>query len=222
MAGSTWDEIRSTKKNYDKKRAEILNQMGFDREPWYFTPNDKAPLVQTIKSVLPKDDKNKDMDVSILSSDFSGGVRISVPGVTKGGDKYIDLIRQAGVGTTVEATADGVLTIKGTNYNLVPQAVNNPVLQQAAYQLASIGETSAFAQTQPGAKVPNSDIKIPVMVRGKQQMMTIETYKNDTRPEYKVFLEGANTSKPLIIASNAYELFEKIGRSPMDLNKPIR
>jgi hypothetical protein len=204
------------------KRVEVYNKLGFDREQWYFTPNEKAPLVQTLKSVLPKDEKGKDMDVSIISSDFSGGVRVSVPGVKKGGTDYLDVLRNAGVGTSVEATGDNIITIKGTTYNVIQQAINNPVLGQAAYQLSTIGETTAFAQTQPGAKVPNSDITVPVMVRGKQERMTIETYKNDTRPEYRVYLEGATSSKPIVVASNAYELFEKIGRTPVDLNKPIR
>lgn len=206
----------------DKKRVEVYNKLGFDREPWYFTPNDKAPLVQTLKSVLPKDDKGKDLDISIISSDFSGGIKVSVPGVKKGSDKGLDVIRNAGVGTSVEATGDNVITIKGTNYNLVPQAINNPILGQAAYQLQTVTETTAFAQTQPGAKVPDTDIKVPVMVRGKQQTMTIETYKNTSGPEFRVYLDGATDSRPFITASNPYELFEKIGRSPLDLNKPIQ
>lgn len=225
-ARQLYDEVASRsgreRKKLADKRVEVYNRLGFDREPWYFTPNEKAPLVQTLKSILPKDEKGKDMDVSIISSDFSGGVRISVPGVKKGQDTHLEAIRAAGVGTSVEATGDNIVTIRGTNYNLVPQATQNPVLAQAAYQLSTIGETTSFAQTQPGAKVPNSDISVPVMVRGKMQKMTIETYKNDTRPEYRVYLEGSTDPRPIITASNAYELFEKIGRSPVDLNKPIR
>lgn len=204
-----------------KKRAEVYNNLGFDREPWFFTPEDKAPLIQTLKSILPKDDKNKEMDVTIISSDFSGGVRVSVPGAKEGDDKYLDLIRKAGVGTSVESTGDGVITIRGTNYNVIPQAIQNPILGQAAFQLSSIGQTQVFQQTQPGAKVQNADIKVPVMIRGKQESMTIETYKNKDRPEFRVYIEGATDHRPLIIASNPYELFEKIGRSPVDLNKPI-
>ena len=206
------------------KRVVVYNKLGFDREPWYFTPNDKAPLVQTLRSILPKDKEGKDIDVSIISSDFSGGVKVSVPGVKKGKDSggILEKIRSAGIGTTAEATDDNIITIKGTTHNLIQQAIQNPILGQAAYQLSSIGETAAFAQTQPGSKVPNSDIKIPVMIRGKQEIMTVETYKNDNSPEYRVFLEGATDPRPKIIASNAYELFEKIGTLGFDLNKPIR
>lgn len=206
------------------KRAEVYNHLGFDREPWYFTPNDKAPLVQTLKSILPKDDKGKDVDVSIISSDFSGGVRVSIPGVKKGKDVHdlLEKLRSAGVGTSAEATEDNVVTIKGTTYNVIQQAIQNPILAQAAYQLSTVGETRAFAETQPGAKVANSDIYIPVMVRGKQERLTIETYRNDSRPEYRVFIEGSTDPRPIITASNAYELFEKIGRSPVDLNKPLK
>lgn len=212
----------TTSKDIDKKRIEVYNKLGFDREPWYFTPNDKAPILETLKAILPKDDKGKPMDVSIISSDFTGGIKVSIPGAKKGSDTHLGQIREAGIGTSVEATGDDVVTIRGTNYNLVSQAINNPVLAQAAYQLQTITETTSFAQTQPGAKVPNTDIKVPVMIRGKQEVMTIETYKNDTNPEFRVFLEGATDTRPFIIASNPYELFEKIGRSPMDFNKPIR
>lgn len=235
---SLYKDVQAKNENINnklgKKRIEIYNQLGFDREPWYFTPSDdkKPPdIVNSIKRLLPKDDKGKDLDVSVISSDFSGGIRVSVPGVKKGGgnnftDDVIQRLRgtagTGGVGTSIEATGDDQVTIKGTNYNVVPQAINNPILAQAAFQLSSIAETTSFAQTQPGAKVPNSDIKVPVMIRGKQQIMTIETYKNDTRPEFRVYVEGATDPRPIITASNPYELFEKIGRSPMDLNKPIR
>jgi len=225
MAANVWDKIRSTKKDYDKKRADVYNQLGFDREPWYFTPSDdkKSPqIVQTLQSILPKDEKGNDLNIRVVSSDFSGGVRVSVPGVKKGDDTYFDAIRAAGVGTSVESTADGVLTIKGTKHNLVPQAIQNPLLADAAYQLASVASTKAFETTQPGAKVPNADIKVPVMVRGSQETMTIETYNNGTGPEYRVYLDGATDPRPFIIANNAYELFEKIGRSPVDLNKPVK
>jgi hypothetical protein len=218
------NDYETTQQKLNKKRVEVYNKLGFDREPWYFTPSDdkkQPPLVQTLRSVLPKDEKGKDMDVSVIASDFAGGVRVSIPGAKPGSDFGLDVIRKAGVGTSVEATGDNIVTIRGTTYNLVPQAINNPVLGQAAFQLASVEQTQAFAQTQPGAKVPNTDIKIPVMIRGKQETMTIETYKNDTRPEYRVYVEGAKDPRPIITAGNAYELFEKIGRSPMDLNKPI-
>jgi hypothetical protein len=221
MRSSVESATGSVINKINQKRVDVYNRLGFDREPWYFTPNDKAPLVQTLKSVLPKDEKGKDMDVSIIASDFSGGIRVSVPGVRKGQDTHLQALRDAGIGTSVEATGDNIVTIRGTNYNLVQQALQNPILAQAAYQLASIGETTSFNQTQSGAKVPNSDIQIPVMIRGKMQKMTIETFKNDNRPEYRVFMEGATDPRPLIVADNAYELFEKIGRSPVDLNKPV-
>ena len=217
--------VKPVSSKLNKKRIEVYSKLGFDREPWYFTPSDdKNPpdIVKTIKSILPKDKEGKDLDVSIISSDFSGGIRVSVPGAKQGSDKFLTELRNAGIGTSAEATGDNIITIRGTNHNLIQQALQNPILADAAYQLNTISETTSFAQTQPGAKVPNSDIKVPVLIRGKQQIMTIETYRNDSKPEFRVYVEGANTSKPIITASNPYELFEKIGRSPLDLNKPIR
>lgn len=207
------------------KRIKVYNELGFDREPWYFTDDEgKSEVSIALKKILPKDEKGNPMPISILSSDFSGGIKVSIPGVREGKDKggVLEMIRKAGIGTSAEVTSDDVVTIKGTNYNVISQAIQNPILGQAAYQLSTIGETSAFATTQPGAKVPNSDIKIPVLIRGKQEVMTIETYKNDNRPEYKVFIEGATDPRPKIIASNAYELFEKVGTLGFDLNKPIK
>lgn len=220
------EEYDKAQNKLNSKRVEVYNKLGFDREPWFFTPSDekKPPaLVTTLKSVLPKDDKGKDLDVSIISSDFAGGVRVSVPGAKPGSDFGLDVIRKAGIGTSVEVTGDNIITIHGTNYNLVPQAINNPILGQAAFQLSSIEQTTAFAQTQPGAKVPNSDIKVPVMVAGKQKEMTIETYKDTNGPLYRVFIktESGEIREPITPSKNAYELFEKIGRSPMDLNKPV-
>lgn len=218
------EKVEDVGSDIKKKRVEVYNKLGFDREPWYVTIDDKSDIVARIRSLFPsqtasgEDKENK--NIKIVASDFTGGIKVNL-----GGMSFADAsakIRSAGIGTSIEEGTNGDVIIKGTTYNVVNQAINNPVLKGAAYQLSTIAETTAFAQTQPGAKVPNSDIKVPVMVRGVQQIMTIETYKSDSGPEYKVFLEGANTSKPLITASNAYELFEKIGRSPMDLNKPVK
>lgn len=220
--GNVAQITRDVTSKFAKKRVDVYNKLGFDREPWYFTPNDKAPLVQTLKSIMPKDSKGKEADISIVSSDFSGGVRIAIPGVKEGDDDMLDLIRRAGVGTSVEATGEGIVTIKGTNYNLVPQAIQNPILGQAAYQMASIGETTSFAQTQEGAKVQNADIDIPIMIRGVTRNMTIETYKSHDRPEYRVFIKDATLPNSQITASNPYELFEKIGRLPFELAKPVK
>lgn len=227
-ARKLYDNVSSNIGRENKKlrdaRTDVYNKLGFDREPWYFTPDDgKSRLSETIKGIFSKDEKGKDRKVEIISSDFSGGVRVSVPGVSD--DEILTTLRGSsesvgGVGTSVEVK-DGVATIKGTNYNLVQQAIQNPVLAQAAYQLATIGESTAFARTQEGAKVPDADIPVPVMVRGVMQQLTIEVYKSDGRPEYRVFAEKSGDPRAKIIASNAYELFEKIGRSPYDLNKPI-
>lgn len=225
---SVKNENESITSKLRKKRVEVYNQLGFDREAWYFTPNEKAPLVETLKSILPKvatsesGAATKDADVKIISSDFSGGVKVSIPGVKKGEKNIVKMIGDAGVGTSVEAVEDGIVIIRGTTHNLVQQAINNPVLGQAAYQLQSIAETTAFAQTQDGAKVPNADITLPVYVSGKMKAMTIETYKNGGRPEYRVYMEGSPDPRPKAVASNAYDLFEKIGRLPIDLNKPIQ
>lgn len=220
-----------------KTRAAVYNELGFDREAWYFTPNDgKAPLVTTLKAVLPKTPAStneatqglatKDADVQIISSDFSGGVKVSIPGVQKNGkghtEDIMNIIRKAGVGTTAEVIQDGIVVIKGTTHNLVPQAINNPVLQQAAYQLQTVGETAAFQQTQDGAKVANSDIQVPLFVNGTMKTMTIETYKDGSHPEYRVFVEGSVDSRPVVTASNPYDLFEKIAHIPGDLKKPVR
>lgn len=203
-----------------KKRVEVYNQLGFDKEPWFFTPDSKSPIVETIKSIAPTDSKGNPLDVSIISSDFSGGVKVKIPGL--GNTEGVDLIRKQGIGKDVEALGDGIFKITGTNYNVIPQAMNNPILKDAAYQLATIGETQAFRQTQPGARVTGSDISVPVLVSGKMRTMTIQVFKNGETPEYRIYMEGATTSKPLVTANNAYDLFAKLANTPIDLNKPAR
>lgn len=212
------EDVNKVQADLTKKRAEVYNKLGFDKEPWFFTPNDKGTLVETIKPLFP-DDKGKDKDIRILSSDFSGGVRVAIPGESD--TNIIEKIRATGIGTSVEAK-DGVATIKGTTYNLINQAISNPMIKEAAYQLSTIGETAAFNATQTGAKVPNSDIKVPVYMRGKMEQMTIETYKDGNMPLFKVYLEGSTTNTPIVVASNPYELFEKISRTPIEFSKPIK
>lgn len=205
----------------NKTRMEVYNNLGFDKEPWFFTPhNEKDPFVQTVRALFPVDDKGNQRDINIVQSDFSGGVRISFP-TDISESSIIENLRSAGLGKNVEVK-DHIATIKGTKFNLIQQAINNPILADAAYQLQSIGSTRAFNIAQSGQKIPNSDIKVPVMISGDQKMMTIETHKNGNVPEFRVYMEGATDPRPWIIASNPYELFEKIGRSPIDLNKPLR
>lgn len=209
---------KSSNDALNAKRVDVYNRLGFDKEPWFQAPNGgKGFIVDAIKSALPKDSKGKEADVRILYQDFAGGIQVTWPGMSK---SDINTITSLGLGTDVEIK-DGVATIHGTNYNVVPQAINNPILKDAAYQLMTMGETSTFQNTQPGAKVPNSDISVPVMVRGKQEMITIETYSVDSKPEYRAYLEGAGTTKP-IVASNPYELFEKLGRAQMDFKRPVK
>lgn len=222
-----FNQVKNANNSINKKlketRVDVYGKLGFDREPWYFTDDKGESNVSiALKKILPVDDKGKPLDISILSSDFSGGVKVSIPGIKKGDEGMLDLIRNAGIGTSVEATGDNVVTIKGTTHNVIQQAIQNPILKEAAFQLASIGETAAFARTEEGASVADSDIKVPIFHMGQQKEMTIKTYKNGDRPEFRVYIQGAPTSKPQVTASNPYELFEKIGRLPFDLNKPIR
>ncbi len=201
------------------KRVEVYNKLGFDREPWYFTPNDEGRLVETLKTVF-KDKEGKELPISIVSSDFAGGVKVSIPQHKK--DDILTKLRALGVGTSVEMDDNGFAVIRGTIHNVIPQAINNPVLRDAAYQLDTVAETAAFQQTQPGAKVPNADINVPVYIAGKMKNMTIETYRSGPNPEFRVYLEGTTTPYPIIVANNPYELFEKIHHSQIQFKQQIK
>lgn len=215
------DKNNAVNSKLSKARKAVYNNLGFDKEPWFFTPHDeKDPFVQNIRALFPTDDKGKQRDINVVQSDFAGGVRIAFPDdISK--TSIIETLRNGGLGKDIEVDGN-IATIKGTKFNLIQQAINNPILADAAYQLQTIGQTRAFLSTQSGQKVPNTDIKVPVMISGDMKMMTIETHKNGNTPEFRVYMEGATDTRPWIIANNPYELFEKIGRSPVDLNKPLQ
>lgn len=204
----------------NKKRAEIYNTLGFNKESWAITPDSKSSTLQAIRDKFPITTSNgmKPNDlITIQASDFSGGMKINHPDVSA---SDLDTYRSLGVGITAELGDKNTVILKGTNYNVVPQAINNPVMKDVAYQLSTIGATRDFASTQLGQKVPNSDIKIPVWIAGKRQTATIETYNSGGSPKFEIYLEGANTGAPTATANNAYDLLEKLSRLPISLNQP--
>ncbi len=199
-------------KEINTARAKIYGDLGFNRDRFFLTFDDKSPLVQQIQSKFP-DVKG----INIQSSDFSGGVKINHPGVT---EKDLDVYRTTvGVGTTAEIGKDGTVILRNTNYNVVPQAINNPVMKNVAFQLSTIAATRDFLNTPPGARVKNADIKVPVYISGKRQIASIETYNSGSGPEYRVYVEGANTTEPQARSNNSYDLLEQISRLPIDFNK---
>ena len=194
------------------KRAEVYSTLGFNRDRFFFTPDDKSWLPTQIQSKFP-DVKG----IAVQSSDFSGGVKINHPGVT---EKDLDVYRtEVGIGTTAEIGKDGTVILRNTNYNVVPQAINNPVMKNIAFQLSTIAVTRDFLNTPPGARVKNADIKVPVYISGKRQIASIETYNSGSGPEYRVYVEGANTTEPQARSNNSYDLLEQISRLPIDFNK---
>lgn len=221
-----YQKVRNINEDINSKlkstRADVYGQMGFDREPWYFTPSSKGEIVDILKGALPKNEKGEALDIRIQSSDFSGGVKVAIPNIKKGSNSDIEMLRNTRLGTSVEIIEDGVAVFRGTKHNLINQAINNPVLADAAYQLQTITESTSFKNTQPGAKVKGTDIKIPVYISGKRAEATIETYNNNGNPEFRLFIEGATDPRAKVTASNPYELFEKIARLPIDLNQPVR
>lgn len=219
LSANVKDKVKDVGSDIRKKRAEVYNRLGFDREPWFQTlSGDKGPIVEAIKTALPVDKNGKQQDVRIIGQDFAGGIQFTYPGASQ---SDIDKIISTRQGTTVEFK-DGIFTMRGTNYNVIPQAINDPILKEAAYQLTVIGETSAFIKTEAGAKVQNADIKVPIMISGKQKTMTIETYKVDGQPQYRCFVEGATDTRPKFTANNAYDLFTQIANSPLEFKKPIK
>ena len=208
LYNKTLSNINSTSSKVANTRADVYNEMGFDREPWFFTdPAEKSRLVDVLKSIIPKGSDGKDSNIRVLASDFSGGVKVSIPDAS---EDTLEAIRKAGLGSKVELGDNGVVIIRGTTHNVIPQAIDNPVLKQAAYQLATIAETRSFRETEVGAKVKDSDITIPVLISGKMTNIVIETYKKNGAPEYRGFIEGAKVYTPSLVATNTYELFEKL------------
>lgn len=210
------DKVNSQLKSV---RITVYNQLGFDKEPWFSTnQGEKHPIVKMIRSRFAiqgadgKMDERK--DIKVLWQDFSGGIQISVPGVKKGDrDKF------NGIGTEVEIE-DGIVTIKGTNYNVIPQAINNPTLKNAAYQLATIGETRSFNLTGPRAKVEGATVTVPIFISGSQKMMDIDVYKGaNGMPEYRAYIQGATDKRPIVTASDPYQLFEAIEAARIKVNQ---
>ena len=217
-----YNKIREVNKSVNNKlistRTDVYGDLGFDREAWYFTDDDGKSAVSTALKNIFKGPEGKELDIRVVSSDFAGGVKVAIPG--KSESQMLEGIRAAGIGTEVDIQGPFAV-IKGTQHNMIPQAINNPMLRDAAYQLDTVSQTTAFQQTQPGLKVANSDINVPVLIAGKMRNMTVETYKVDNLPEFRVYMEGATTSEPLVVANNPYVLFEKLNTLRVQFKQPI-
>ena len=210
----------SVSNKINQKRIQVYNSLGFDKEPWFSTSEgEKNPIVKMIKTQFMGSDatgtpKERD-NIKILWQDFAGGIQVSIPGIKKGdAEKLLKL----GIGTSVEIE-DGIATIRGTNFNIIPQAINNPTLKNAAYQLATIAETRAYTTTGPKAKVDGATITIPIYISGEQKLLDIDIYKGTVGPEFRGYIKGATDKRPIVIASDPYQLFEAIEAARIKVNQ---
>lgn len=209
------------------KRKEVYDRLGFNRERWAIMTDDDNDIVKKIQYMYPVGENENQLNkaIAIIGSDFSGGIKVTIPWASKGSSNDLAKLRKLGIGDPdkIEIPQNGVVIFRGTTYNSIPQAVDNPMLADAAYQLSNIASTTAFQTTQPGARVPDSDIKVPVYISGKRQTMTIRTYNTSSgQPQFRAYMEGANTSEPQAIANNAYDLFEKLAKLRINYNQPVR
>lgn len=190
-----------------QKRAELLSNLGFSRDRYALTPDDKSPFVQSIRDILPTV-----KSISVQSTNFSGGVNVNIPGADQ---TMVDKLNtQLGLGTGAKLIGDGVVHLDNTNYMVIPQAINNPIMKSVAYQLSTVANTADYINTPVGQSVKSAQLSIPMLIAGKTRNVTIEVVNDGPNPEYNLYIDGANTSKPQITATSAYDLLNQFSSLP--------
>lgn len=205
-------------------RAKVYSTLGFNRDRFFLTYDDKSGFIKSIKSAFPENDKPNEK-ISVLASDFAGSVKINHPGAKKGekNERINNTYRNTlGIGTEVEIPEDGIVILRNTKYNLLPQAINNPILRDVAFQLGTVAETRDFKNTQPGKKVENADITIPVWQNGNRKDATIEIHNTGSGPEYQLYIQGQTLTDPILRSTNSYDFLEQLNTLPVTVNKPLK
>lgn len=217
-----------------EKRAQVYAEEGFNRDRWAMLKDDESDTAQLIQSAFPivtsSGERKPDKSIIIKGADFSGGIKIMHPGAKKDGSNdilatYKNLL---GLGMDVEIPQDGVVVIRGTNYQVLPKAIDSPIMKKAAYNLGNAAVTTEFMGAQEGQHIKGQDISMPVYISGKRQKINIETYKMDGQPEFRVYIEGDDNEgnhkiiDPNISATDPYDLMEKLARMRVDFKKPVQ
>lgn len=189
----------------NNKRKEVYSQMGFARDRFAITPDSKGSEIIEIQGMFPvgeKDEPNK--NISIVGSDFAGSIKINHPGV---GEDDLVKYRRLGVGTTAEIK-DGFVILRNTDYNVVPKAIDSPVMRDVAYQLSTIGATRDFLNSQNGQHVKSADVDMPIYIGGKKETLKLEVHNDNGQPSYHYTIKGSKL--PTKTSVNAYDLMEQL------------
>lgn len=216
---SIWDKTKSIRDNtsdvlgtISSKRAELLSNLGFSRDRYALTPDSKSPWIQSVQDALRGSDGKSREGISVQSTNFSGGVNINIPGATQ--DDADKLNTKLGAGTGAKLVGDGVIHVDNASYMVIPQAINNPVMKDVAYQLGTIANTTDYVNTPIGQSVKQAEMHIPILIAGKTRDVTVEVVNDGPNPEFNLYINGANTSKPQITAYSAYDLINQMSSLP--------
>ena len=216
--GNTQDIIDATEeaaKELTKARAKVYGKLGFVKGSWWHFSDTKGQLITGIKNRLGDDGK----DVSIVGLDYLGGIKISHPGLSKSKTLKDFYLKKLQLGTEIEFEGDEV-TIHNTSYNTLPMFSKNPLLQNAAFQLASTTRSSEFKEAKTGQKIENATMPIPTIVGGESRTMIIEAFKEGPEQiKFTMRFKEATAISPTIVAYDAYHFVEELAKYQQDINK---
>jgi hypothetical protein len=201
--------------NLNAVRDDVYRDMGANiNQTRYIQSYDNSSYFpQQLQSAL--DNKN----ISIIGFSGDGEVVVNIPGATDAMTKSVSNLGIAGGGVErVEGTDNFIL--KGTNYGIINQPVNNPMLRGIANTISTVNYTKEHDNAGVGEVVSTVDVPIwnnGAGVRMDTKLFVIkEGYQNS---RYELWLNDAAT--PLIQSRNSLEFINSFSNLPGRFAEPV-
>jgi hypothetical protein len=150
-------------------RNDVYRMSNFDESPRFISINDSDHVIaQKIQSAFLNTDNKPDKTISIAGFDGSGTIAVSIPG-----KQTLETVRSKiknlgiGSGDIIQLNEEGTLfQVDGTNYGVMDQPINDPLIRNIATGITNITKTYAFDNAKVGQLV--TQLKVPVFSNGSR------------------------------------------------------
>ena len=212
-----FDRIRAKNSDFNDKletaRKDVYSKVEFQNEPWFFSIDDESTAAQVFQNAFPLDEEKdgKKRGVKIEQLNFEGGFKVRVPGLTD--DEFA---RAQGLGygkefVTRDPSDPDLLTIKSSNYNVLPSAQMNPGAKRTAYILSTIMKGADFAKAKPGEVIKSAEVEFPMIdPDGNQRKLKVQPRKDvDGSATYTIIstMDSKGNPENRILSSNMKDPF---------------
>jgi hypothetical protein len=202
-----------------------INQTRFIR-----SYDNSSSFAEQLQSGLADTEGKPNKNISVIGFSGNGDVVVNIPNA---GENAAETITKLGIGESVEAVkGTSNFIIKGTNYGIINQPINNPMVREIATTLSTVNYTNAHSQADVGEIVTSYTIPIWNNVAGVSMSTRLDVIKESPSVEgtpnsrYQLWTidenGNINSDAPLIDAQSSLEFMNDYTNLPTRFSKPAR